>query len=74
MRVLPVGPGSAPAQSASIYLNGALLSVNPTTGMLPQRPISGVPCAAAAGGLAMAAYTYGFFAFSGAGASPAACA
>ncbi len=61
-------------QSGNVFLNGALLSVDPATGLLPQRPIPGVPCASPAGGLAIPAYTYGFYAFSGAGASPAACA
>ena len=63
-----------PLQSGQVYLNGALLSVDPSTGLLPQRPIPGGACAgfsAASASVTMAAYTYGFYTFSG---TPAACA
>ncbi len=70
MCLLCVGVAS---QSAAMYLNGVLLSVDPVTGLLPQRPISGAPCGVPTGGLPMSAYTYGFYAFSGVGASLDAC-
>jgi len=57
-------------QVDAVYLNGALLRVDPSTGLLPQNPLPGQPCAAA---ITLPAYAYGFFVFSGGNVHAAAC-